>query len=259
MKQILTTLLLLFSLTISAQTVDVVGPKKKQQTTAPAKPKPATPAAKPQPKQNPKTNSKPQSKQPTISTPTGYENGYGYVDLGLSVKWATTNVGASSPTDYGSYFAWGETRTKSDYSWSTYFDTNDGGSTFFKYATNKKTTLDLSDDAAHANWGGNWRMPTKAEQDELREKCTWTWTTQNGVKGYKVSSKRNSNSIFLTAAGFRHDGVLVNAGSDGNYWSSSLNTSDSYFACCGLYFYSGYVYWISYRRDGGFSVRGVCP
>lgn len=117
MKQILTTLLLLFSLTLSAQTVDVVGPKKKQQTTTPAKPKPKTPAAKPQAKptpkpQQPKVNPKPQPKQPSISSPTGYENGHGYVDLGLSVKWATMNVGASSPTDYGGYYAWGETRTK---------------------------------------------------------------------------------------------------------------------------------------------------
>ena len=195
----------------------------------------------------------------TATAPSGYENGHGYVDLGLSVKWATCNVGASSPTDYGSYFAWGETRTKSDYSWSTYFDTSDGGSTFFKYATNKKTTLDLSDDAAHANWGGSWRMPTRAEQDELREKCTWTLTTQNGVKGYKVSSKRNGNSIFLPAAGSRDGGALRFGGSYGGYWSSSLETEYPSNACCLHYLYSSSSSVGGLIRYSGHSVRAVCP
>lgn len=197
--------------------------------------------------------------KPSISSPTSYENGYGYVDLGLSVKWATCNVGASTPTDYGSYFAWGETRTKSTYNWDTYFDSVNGSSSNFnKYATNKKTTLDLSDDAAYANWGGSWRMPTRAEQDELREKCTWTWTTQNGVKGYKVSSKRNSNSIFLPAAGFRLDSSLGRAGSSGGCWSSSLNTSFP-FGAYGLGFGSGDVDRGNYYRYSGRSVRAVCP
>lgn len=264
MKHILTTLLLLFSLTLSAQTTVVTGPKKKQQTAAPAKPKPATPAAKPQPKQTskpqqPKANTKSQPKQTSISTPTGYENGYGYVDLGLSVKWAICNVGASSPTDYGGYYAWGETRTKSTYSWDTYFDSVNGSySNFNKYATNKKTILDLSDDAAYANWGGSWRMPTRAEQDELREKCTWTWTTQSGVKGYKVSSKRNGNSIFLPAAGFRNGGGLSYAGSRGFYWSSSLYSDNSSDACF-LNFYSDLVNWSYIFRYNGLSVRAVCP
>ena len=194
----------------------------------------------------------------TITAPSGYVNGHGYVDLGLSVKWATCNVGASTPTEYGGYYAWGETRTKSDYSWSTYFDTNDGGSTFFKYALNKKTTLDFSDDAAHANWGGSWRMPTRAEQDELREKCSWTWTTLNGVKGYKVSSKRNSNSIFLPAAGARNGSSLYFAGSDGYCWSSSLDTSYSDLAYY-LGFDSGNVDWHCDYRCSGKSVRAVCP
>lgn len=215
------------------------------------------------PKQQTASKQKPAAKpkQPAISSPSGYENGHGYVDLGLSVKWATMNVGASSATDYGDYYAWGETRTKGDYSWSTYFDTNDGGNTFFKYATNKKTTLDLSDDAAHANWGGSWRMPTRAEQDELSEKCTWTWSTQNGVKGYKVSSKHNGNSIFLPAAGFRND----SSRSYGNYWSSSLFTSYSNYGY-GLYlsshdvgFSSHRVGWFYFSRYDGLSVRAVCP
>ena len=195
----------------------------------------------------------------TSNALSGYENGHEWVDLGLSVKWATTNVGASSPTDYGGYYAWGETRTKSDYSWSTYFDSVNGSSSNFnKYATNKKTTLDLSDDAAHANWGGSWRMPTRAEQDELREKCTWTWTTQNGVEGYKVSSKRNGNSIFLPAAGSRDDSFLSYAGRFGEYWSSSLDSGHSSFAC-NLYFHSSKVDWGEVLRFYGRSVRAVCP
>lgn len=258
MKQILTTLLLFFSLTLSAQTTVVTGPKKKPQTTAPTKPKPAAPAAKPQTKPTPKTNSKPQPKQHTISAISGYENGYEWVNLGLSVKWATCNIGASSPTDSGSYFAWGETSMKNDYHWSTYFDTNDGGNTFLKYALNKKTSLALSDDAAHVNWGGSWRMPTKAELDELKKKCTWTWTTQNGVKGYRVSSKRNSNFIFLPAAGYRDWSSLYNVGSRGDYWSSSLCTGLSVSAF-NLYFDSGQVAWFSSVRYGGHSVRAVCP
>lgn len=187
-------------------------------------------------------------------------NGHEWVDLGLSVKWATCNVGASSPTDYGGYYAWGETRTKSTYSWDTYFDTNDGGKTFYKYAANKKTTLELSDDAARVNWGGSWRMPTRAEQDELREKCTWTWTTQNGIKGYKVSSKLNGNTIFLPAAGHRINSDLDSTGSDGFYWSSSLNRNypnDAFYlfvSSAKFYFFSE----LSCRCEGR-SVRAVCP
>lgn len=181
------------------------------------------------------------------------------VDLGLSVKWATCNVGAEKPEDYGDYFAWGETEPKSNYSWSTYFDSVNGNSSnFTKYATNKKTQLDPEDDAAHVNWGGDWRMPTKTEQDELRTNCTWTWITQNGVNGYKVTSKVNGNSIFLPAAGYRRDSSLSGAGSFGDCWSSSLHSSYSYLAYS-LYFNSGGVDWDLESRDYGHSVRAVCP
>ena len=189
------------------------------------------------------------------------------VDLGLSVKWANMNVGAISPEDYGDYFAWGETTTKETYNWSTYKWCNGNYDTQTKYNNNSnygtvdnKTTLDLSDDAARANWGGSWRMPTDAEMTELLTNCTWTWTTQNGVNGYKVTSKKSgytSNSIFLPAAGYRGNSSLGNAGSYGNYWSSSLNTDNPDYAC-GLYFYSGSVYRSSYRRSYGRSVRPVC-
>jgi hypothetical protein len=116
--------------------------------------------------------------------------------------------------------------------------------------------LDPEDDAATANWGGAWRMPTKAEQDELRNNCTWTWTTQNGVNGYKVTGP-NGNSIFLPAAGYLVGGALNLAGSGGYYWSSSLYTdgpSGAYY----VYFSSGGVDWYYGNRYYGFSVRPVC-
>ena len=119
------------------------------------------------------------------------------------------------------------------------------------------TILELEDDAAYANWGGDWRMPTIDEIDELVDNCTWTWTTQNGVNGYKVSSKVNANSIFLPAAGYRYSSDMYYAGSSGSYWSSSLGTSSSNSACS-LFFGSSNVDWgNNYLRDYGRSVRAV--
>ena len=185
------------------------------------------------------------------------------VDLGLSVKWATCNVGAASPEDYGDYYAWGETETKSNYDWSTYKWCNGSSTTQTKYCTNssygavdKRTTLELADDVARVKWGGNWRMPTYDELNELKNNCTWTWTTQNGKDGYKVTSKTNGNSIFLPAAGCRLGSILYSAGSGGYYWSSSLNQSHTDHAYY-LYFYSGGVDLYSNRRCYGRSVRPV--
>ena len=142
------------------------------------------------------------------------------VDLGLSVKWATFNVGATSPEDYGDYFAWGETEPKETYSWATYkWGTS---SNLTKYnTTDGKTTLDLEDDAAKVLWGGYWRMPSKEEVDELTQQCTWIWTTHNNVNGYKVTGP-NGNSIFLPAAGYKGAGPTYPAGEDGLYWTSTL-------------------------------------
>ncbi|MBO5769586.1 MAG: InlB B-repeat-containing protein, partial [Bacteroidales bacterium] len=198
---------------------------------------------------------------------SGTENGHDYVDLGLpsGLKWATCNIGATSPEDYGDYFAWGETTLKDNYDWSTYKYCNGSVSTLTKYNGNGdygtidyKTTLDLSDDAARANWGGAWRMPTYAELDELRNNCTRTWTTQNGVNGYKVTSKTNGNSIFLPAAGSRYGTSVYDVGSRGYYWSSSLYEG---YPCSAysLRFNSGDVYWINYYRYYGYTVRAVCP
>ena len=193
-------------------------------------------------------------------------NAHEYVDLGLpsGTKWATCNVGADYPEDYGDYFAWGETEPKEEYDLSTYKWHEGSYYTHTKYCTSStygkvdnKTTLDLADDAANANWGGNWRMPTKTEQDELRTECTWTWTTQNGVKGYIVTSKSNGNSIFLPAAGYRDFSDLWDAGFNGYYSSSSLYKDDSGGACR-LYFESSYVSSGSYSlRRRGWSVRPV--
>jgi hypothetical protein len=189
-----------------------------------------------------------------------------YVDLGLpsGILWATRNVGANSPEDYGDYFAWGETQPKSNYDWSTYKWCNGSSDTLTKYNTqsnygtvDNKTTLDLSDDAANANWGGSWRMPTDAEITELREQCTWTWTTQNGVNGYKVTSQSNGNSIFLPATGHYHNNTLKLQGSSGDYWSSSLDTRIPPLAW-EFGFGSDTVKKDDYSRLYGLSVRPVC-
>lgn len=194
----------------------------------------------------------------------GSINGHQRVDLGLSVKWATCNVGASSPEEYGSYFAWGETKSKSDYGWSTLrYCLDSSGYSFSKYNTNgeygfvdNKSRLDLSDDAARANWGGSWRMPTDAEWTELRTECTWLWTAQGGKNGYKVASKKNGKSIFLPAAGCWDGAYLYTVGSDGYYWSSSLRTSYPSYALF-VRFDSGSVDRHRASRYGGFSVRPV--
>ena len=193
------------------------------------------------------------------------ENGHAYVDLGLSVKWATMNVGASKSEDYGDYFAWGEIAPKEEYSWSTYTYCNGSSSSLTKYNYNSslgfvdnKTQLELSDDAARANWGGKWRMPTDAELTELREQCTWTWTTENDINGYKVTSRINGKSIFLPAAGNRSGRSLGTVG-DGYYWSSSISTEGSPVGAYYLYFLSGSVNRYDGSRYYGQSVRPVCP
>ncbi len=183
-------------------------------------------------------------------------NGHEYVDLGLSVKWATMNVGALKPEGYGHYFAWGEIYSKTDYSWATYKDSPSGdGESFTKYAEDKKNTLDPEDDVAHVKWGGNWRMPTKVEQDELRTKCTWTWTTKNGVNGRMVTGP-NGNAIFLPAAGYRTNGLLFN-GREGDYWSSNLYRSSVDVSC--MYLSSNLTKWYTHSKYYGQSVRPVCP
>ena len=152
-----------------------------------------------------------------------------YVDLALpsGTLWATCNVGANSPEEYGDYFAWGETEPKVEYSWSTYFDKE--GGTLKKYNNNGgKRELDPEDDAATANWGNLWQLPSFSQITELYNVgyTTTEWTTQNGVNGMLITSQRNGKSIFLPAAGYRLDISLNNEYNGGYYWSRSLNTND---------------------------------
>ena len=118
-----------------------------------------------------------------------------------------------------------------------------------------KTLLELADDAARANWGGTWRMPTIDELGNLNAQCTWTWKTISNVKGYKVTSA-NGNVLFFPAAGFRDLTSLKNAGSDGYYWSSSLNTSYAYSASL-LYFGSSGHYTVN--QDGRYYGQSIRP
>ena len=194
---------------------------------------------------------------------------FGPVDLGLSVKWANANLGASSLEDYGDYYAWGEIETKENYSWETYKWCNGSYDTLTKYNTNSsygtvdnKTVIDPEDDVAHVKLGGSWRMPTDEEWTELMTKCTWTWVSHyryTRVSGISVTSKVEGywgNSIFLPAAGYRYDTSLHDVGSNGNYWSSSLFTDGPYYAWY-VYFNSGDVSGYIDYRCYGFSVRPV--
>lgn len=196
-------------------------------------------------------------------------NGREYVDLGLSsgCLWATCNVGASKPERYGDYFAWGETKPKSaiqsnTYKWGKVHSDTD---IITKYCNDSiyslvdnKITLDLSDDAAHVNWGGDWRMPTKEEQDELRTECTWIWTSINWVKGYIVVGP-NGNCIFLPAAGYRSANCtdVYCQGYNGFYWSSSLNTNNSYQASHWVLSYDCVGWCEGGARAVGYSIRPV--
>ena len=202
---------------------------------------------------------------------SGSIGGRAYVDLGLpsGTLWATMNVGASKPEDYGSYYAWGETEPydengKTTFDWSTYKWCN-GSSTLTKYCNesisgtvDNKTELDLEDDAAYVNWGSSWRMPSEAQFDELLNSSYTTreWTSVNGVYGIKVTGKRLENTIFLPAAGYRRDTSLIGAGSNVNYWSRTRRTDYPYLAWY-LDFGDSGVYTNLYYRCYGRSVRPV--
>ena len=157
------------------------------------------------------------------------------VDLGLSVKWANMNVGAKKDSGFGMYFAWGETKPKEYYSWGTYLWSKGDSNFLMKYSVNDRVIKLLpSDDAAHVNWGGKWRMPTVDEYDELTDpaKCTWEWITKDGVNGYKVTGKKTGNSIFLPITGFRFYADVQFRAVNGIYWTSSLYTANPYRAWC---------------------------
>lgn len=173
------------------------------------------------------------------------------IDLGIGVKWACCNVGAHEPEGYGGYYAWGETAEKSVYNWSTY-----------RHKDSNDNPVHIGDnisgtqyDAARVNWGAPWRMPTLDECKELVNKCSWTWTSYNGVNGRLVTGP-NGNCIFLPAAGDRWDGELYGRGSWGNYWSGTLYPSGEWYAYY-LGFYAGDKYWRTDDRSLGFSVRPI--
>ncbi len=223
-------------------------------------------------------------------TTTEVTNKHEAVNLGLSVKWATCNVGANSPEEFGDYFAWGETEPKDDYDWPTYKWCNGSYNTQTKYNANSyygtvdnRTTLEPVDDAATVNWGGSWRMPTYKEQTALRDSCYWEWTTNyndKGVSGYivykaKAAADRglkkhigssttasatyslSDNHIFLPAAGYRGNwDAYYTEQNGGYYWSDMVNPDyDAY----NLFICPGDVRWRNYDRSCGQSIRPVCP
>lgn len=194
-------------------------------------------------------------------------NGYDYVDLGLpsGTLWATMNVGASNPLDYGLYFKWGETKgyaanqaeivyTIDNYKLS--INTSDIDS-FTKY-NSEKTILKLEDDAAHVNMGGDWHMPSPKQINELLDNTTSEWTTLNNVSYMTFTSKKDtSKSIFIPAAGYTmNSGLVYGNGIEGNFWPSMLSDnhiSNGYT----LYFYSGGAELGTDNRNYKFPVRGV--
>lgn len=191
-----------------------------------------------------------QSASSSMPATTGKINGHEYVDLGLSVKWATCNVGADSPEDDGNYYAWGETITKRDYSRGTYEYLKNGD-----YTNLGQNISGTQYDVARAHWGGTWRLPTLDETKELLDKCSWSWTIQKGVNGCRVTGK-NGKSIFLPAAGDRLGTEVNYRGSRGLYWAGTLNeyySSNAYH----LYFDSGRHFWLSIYRYYGRTVRPV--
>ena len=216
---------------------------------------------------NKTTQQQTNQQQPSRQQSTGTTAGHEWVDLGLpsGTLWATCNVGADNPWDYGDYFAWGEISTKSTYSLSNYKYANGAYDKLTKYCnkssygdngfTDSRTTLEKSDDVAYQQWGSDWCMPTQAQFQELKEKCTWTWTTRNGKNGYEVKGP-NNKSIFLPAAGYKgSDGKPSDLGSGGHYWSSSLLTDNPNYAR--VLFYSSYVFTSNDNRSCGNSVRPV--
>lgn len=219
---------------------------------------------------------------------TGESNGHTWVDLGLSVKWATCNVGANSPSENGGYYAWGETETKSSYTWNPYLgkitSKNDCGT--YKdplkgYVYPNETSIASTQyDVAHTEWGGTWRMPTFEEQSELCKDCYWEWTNNyNGTMkaGYIVYKVKNEEDrgkssygytapiasytlsdthIFLPASGYRSGTSPYNIGYEGRYWSANPtngSTADAFT----LNFDPSLILWLSYYRNNGFSVRAV--
>lgn len=158
-------------------------------------------------------------------TVSGSLGGYSYVDLGLSVKWATYNVGSNSPENSGGYYAWGEISEKSNYSYSNYsFVKTDKVPSYFYNIGNDISQTKY--DVAYKKWGSSWRMPTRKEYDELVNNCTSQWITIKGVKG-RIYISKNGNTIFFPAVGYKEDNMLKYYGDDGYYWTSNIGSVSS--------------------------------
>lgn len=194
-----------------------------------------------------------------VDPPTDKENGHDFVYMGLSVNWATCNVGATKPEGYGNYYAWGETTTKSTYNWTNY--KHGTTSTLNKYSSSDgKKVLESVDDAASVNWGGGWRIPTYYECYELINYCNWMWTSYNGVNGYLITNRQSgyeSNFVFLPAAASMWDSTLsTSIGSWGAYTCSTIHSFDTQAYL--LSFHPTY-YEVSVRnRASGTPIRAVC-
>lgn len=184
--------------------------------------------------------------RPDINAPENVHS----IDLGLSVKWASCNVGATTPEDTGSYMAWGEMTEKSDYCWASYFDEN--------CERTLTSICGMADyDVATAMWGDEWRLPTLAEMQELCDRCTWSWTEQNGQKGCTVTGP-NGQSIFLPAGGTRQGTGLYLKSSYGSFLTGTRDDSNRFYARSLVFFSTG-EHWIDTNlRDYGQSIRPVC-
>ena len=217
---------------------------------------------------------------------SGSSSDYVMVDLGLpsGLLWADRNVGAASSEDAGLYFAWGDTvgytaeqveKGEKTFNWSNCFDTTDGGSSFNKYATDKLTVLEATDDAAIVNMGSDWRIPTDTECEELINNTIASFIDIDGnefsqseaqsgaiaeykLKGIKLTSKINSNSIFIPAAGYYDEDMIDGISMVGYLWSSSLNTSNSQEARLMFFYHVGGLQVYNVDRYVGLSIRGVC-
>ena len=204
-----------------------------------------------------------------VTTDTIADVNHTYVNLGLpsGTLWASCNIGANNPYEYGDYFAWGETATKTSYNWASYSFSKEATDKLTKYCTkaqfgsngfnDSKIAIERSDDVASVKWGLPWHIPTIDQMQELKDYCTWTWTIRSGKNGYLITG-RNGNSIFLPATGCRQNSNLNNAGLLGFYWTSSLNVSVPQKAFY-LHFGSGGVKSENgdYFRFYGFAVRPV--
>lgn len=188
------------------------------------------------------------------------------VDLGLRVKWASCNLGASLPSEAGVFVAWGELEEKFVFSWENYYYADGSSNTITKYCTNNSfghrdnlVTLLPEDDAANVIMGGNWRVPTDSDWEELLEKCQWVFSSVNSVPGYIVKSMVTgftSSSIFLPASGYAGDCYYFSPGKAGYYWSSSITETTPSSAYC-IFFSKSEAEWEQMPRYLGCCVRPV--